>query len=73
MWNTCIIFLLFKFRFSSQSESALVMSRLVTSPSALEMMVEPELDSPRRLIPPTETNARFIFMPEDFSASLVQD
>ena len=44
------------------------MSRFVTSPSALEIIAEPELDSPLKLMPPTETNARFIFMPEDFSA-----
>src|SRR3989344_3118437 len=66
--KTCTTFLLFKFKFSSQSCRDLFMSKLVTSPSALEMITEPELNSPRRLMPPMEMNARFIFIPEDFSA-----
>ena len=45
------------------------MSKFVTSPSALETIVPPELTSLRKVVPDNERKARLIFMLEDFSAS----
>src|SRR3989344_1195668 len=67
--KTWTIFRLPKFKLSSQSSSACLMSKLVTSPSALETIASPELASPRRLAPLTEMMARASFKPELFSAA----
>ncbi len=49
---------------------ALFISRLVTSPLALEIIAIPELVSERKVVPPTAIKARFILIPEVFSAIL---
>src|SRR3989344_6313283 len=63
-------FLLFKFKLSSQSCRALFISKLVSSPLALEITAVPPLMTLFKLRPLIETKARFIFIPEDLSAVL---
>ena len=46
------------------------MSRFVTSLSAFDMIAEPIEISPRIDIPPIDTKALFIFIPELFSACI---
>ena len=76
LYSIGIVLIIFLFKetewgmVASATSSALLMSSGVISKSALEIIVPPFVVMPESPIPPIETNARLIFRPEAFSASL---